>query len=325
MVGKYSLRGVYKRAVVTGGAGFIGSHLVESLLADGLEVVSIDNYSTGKRSNLEHLSAERRLRIVDCDITDKAAVSPHLAGADVVFHEACSKMTMCLIDPARDLEVNAQGTFNMLEAAREHGVNKFVHASTGSVYGVAQYYPTDEAHPVNPTSYYGVSKLAGEKYVRAFQHLYGMDAVILRYFHVYGPRQEMGDLGGVTCIFGRRAVKNEPLIIFGDGSQVRSFTYVGDVVNINKLVARTSGISGQAFNCASGSRVTIKELADAVLAHYKKQHIGIEYRDWKIGDIKVFDVSNARIKELGMEFTMPFKDGLAMTLDWLAKDIGKYA
>lgn len=325
MSDNYSLEGLYTRAVVTGGAGFIGSHLVEALLADGLEVVSVDNYSSGKQENLAHLRSNSRLEVVDCDITDKAALAPHIAGADIVFHEACSKMTMCLTDPARDLEVNAQGTFNLLELAREHGVRKFIHASTGSVYGDAQYYPTDEAHPVNPNSYYGVSKLAGEKYVRAFHHLYGLDAVILRYFHVYGPRQEMGDLGGVTCIFGRRAVRNEPLIIFGDGSQLRSFTYVGDVVNINRLVARTPGISGEAYNCASGIRVTIQELADAVLAHYGKQHLGILYRDWKIGDIKVFDVSNEKIRKLGMEFQMPFKDGLARTLDWLARDLQQHA
>ena len=193
----YSLKNKYKKALVTGGAGFIGSHLVESLLEDGLKVVSIDDYSAGKHENLAFLHDKYgdMLQEVDCDITDKQKLEPYFDEIDVVFHQACSKMTICLTDPKRDLEVNAGGTFNLLELARDTGVEKFVHVSTGSVYGKAEYYPTDETHPLNPTSYYGVSKLAGEKYVRAFKDLYGMNVSMLRYYHVYGPRQESSDVG----------------------------------------------------------------------------------------------------------------------------------
>lgn len=312
----FSLKGRYNRALVTGGAGFIGSHLVEALLQDGLEVISIDDYSAGKAENLAHLKSNPRLAEVNCDITDYAKLRPYLDGVDIVFHEACSKNTVCLRDPARDLEVNAKGTLNMLMAAREAGVKKFIHASTGSVYGEAQYYPTDEKHPVNPTSFYGTSKLAGEKYARAFHHLYGMDTVILRYYHVFGPRQENSDVGGVVSIFARKAIQNTPLTIFGDGTQLRSFTYVQDLVNINKLVALTDNISGEAYNCASGVKVTIQELADAVLAYFGKQDLGIRYEDWKPGDIKTFDVNNAKIKQLGFEFDYTFEEGLKQTLDW---------
>lgn len=306
----------FRRALVTGGAGFVGSHLVEGLLDEGIEVVSVDDYSAGKRENLEPFRGHPRFEEVDCDITDVDRLRPHFEGVDVVFHQAASKMTVCLRDPRRDLDVNARGTFNLLELARDSGVKKFVHASTGSVYGEARYYPTDESHPLNPRSYYGVSKLAGEKYVAAFGHLYGMDVTVLRYYHVYGPRQENSDVGGVVSIFARRALEGKPLVIYGDGTQMRSFTYVKDVVRINKLVATKPESRGEIYNCASGIRVTIRELAESVLAVLDRKDVGIEYRDWKIGDIKVFDVSNEKLKALGMTWEMPFDRGLHETLEW---------
>ncbi|MFZ2491229.1 MAG: SDR family NAD(P)-dependent oxidoreductase [Thermoanaerobaculia bacterium] len=312
----FSLTGTYKRALVTGGAGFIGSHVVEGLLDDGLEVLSVDDYSAGKRENLERFRANPRFQAVECDVTDVNALQPHFQDVDVVFHQAASKMTICLKDPRRDLEVNAKGTFNLLELARDHQVRKFVHVSTGSVYGEPHYFPTDEEHPLNPTSYYGVSKLAGEKYARAFAHLYGMDVTMLRYYHVYGPRQENSDVGGVVSIFARRALEGKPLIIYGDGTQLRSFTYVKDVVNINRLVALRPESRGNAYNCASGIRVTIQELADSVLDILGRRDVGIEYRDWKLGDIKTFDVSNEKLRRLGMEWETSFEDGLRATLEW---------
>jgi len=312
----FSLSGVYKRALVTGGAGFIGSHIVEELLNDGLEVIAIDDYSGGKKENLSELKSNPLLKEVHCDITDFKSLSPHFEGVDIVFNEAASKMTVCLKDPRRDLEVNAKGAFNLLELSRDNGVKKFVHASTGSVYGEARNYPTDEEHPLNPTSYYGVSKLAGEKYVRVFSQLYNMDTTILRYYHVYGPRQENSDVGGVVSIFARRAQENIPLIIYGDGTQMRSFTYVKDVVNINKLVALRPESKGQAYNCASGIKITIQELADTILEILKKKEVGIEYRDWKLGDIKIFNVANDKLQNLGMEWRTSFEKGLEETLKW---------
>lgn len=312
----FSLAGKYKRALVTGGAGFVGSHVVEGLLNDGLDVISIDDYSGGKRENLDELRDNPRLTEVRCDITDVDDLRRHFQDVDIVFHQAASKMTICLRDPRRDLEVNAKGTFNLLELARDHGVRKFVHVSTGSVYGEAQYYPTDELHPLNPTSYYGVSKLAGEKYARAFSHLYGLDTTMLRYYHVYGPRQENSDVGGVVSIFARRALEGKPLIIYGDGTQMRSFTFVKDVVNINKLVAVKPESKGEVYNCASGIKITIQELAEAILRVLNREDVGIEYRDWKLGDIKVFDVANEKLRRLGMEWNTPFDEGLRETLRW---------
>lgn len=312
----YSLKNKYKKALVTGGAGFIGSHLVEELLKDGLEVISVDDYSGGKAENLKAFHQYDNFTEANCDITDYEKLKLLFDGVDIVFHEAVSKMTVCLKDPHRDLEINAKGTFNLLELSRDFGVKKFIHASTGSVYGEAHYYPTDEAHPLNPTSYYGVSKLAGEKYARVFSHLYGLNTTLLRYYHVYGPRQENSDVGGVVSIFARRAMENKPLSIFGDGTQLRSFTYVKDVVNINKLVAISPETQGEVYNCASGARITIGELAENILSHLGKEQDSINFHEWKLGDIKTFDVSNEKLKKLGFKFETDFDTGLEETISW---------
>src|SRR5438477_7606367 len=161
----------FTRALVTGGAGFIGSHLVDRLVGMGIETLSLDNYSAGKPSNLAHLTGAPHFRAVECDVTDRDRLDPLLDGVDVVFHQAASKKTICLADPRRDLAVNAEGTFNLLDSAVRRGVRKFVHASTGSVYGESGYGPTGEQDPIAPTSFYGVSKFARESYVRTFAHL----------------------------------------------------------------------------------------------------------------------------------------------------------
>ncbi len=307
----------YKKALVTGGAGFIGSHLVERLVELGVETTSIDNYYAGKHENLIHLKQHANFHEVECDVTDLENLKNYFPDVDIVFHQAASKKTICLNNPRLDLDINAKGTFNLLELARDFKVKKFVHASTGSVYGEAQYFPQDENHPLVPTSYYGVSKLAGEKYVMAFQHLYGLDTTVLRYFHVYGPRQESSDVGGVVSIFSRRMLEGKPITIFGDGTQQRSFTYVKDVVNANILASTTPGSTGEVYNCASGIKVTINELAEKISSHLGIQDQEIQYADWMPGDIKIFDISNHKIcQEIGMEFSTEFNAGLGLTIDW---------
>jgi UDP-glucose 4-epimerase len=318
-----SIREKYKRALVTGGAGFVGSHLVEELLEDGLEVVSLDDYSAGRRENLDHVRGNPKFIEVNHDITNPIGLAEHFKGVDLVFHEACSKNTVCLKNPPRDMEINGIGTLHVLTAARDAKVKKFVHASTGSVYGEPEIFPSDESHPLKPVSFYGVSKLAGDRYVRLFKHLYGMDVTILRYYHVFGERQDNSDVGGVVSIFGRRAFNNEPLIIYGDGSQIRSFTYVKDVVRINKFVALNDGTSGEEFNCASGIQVTIQELAERVLQYFGKQELGIQFKEWKPGDIKYFKVSNKKLTDLGFQFKTGFDEGIERTLSSVAEFLRK--
>jgi len=307
----------FTKALVTGGAGFIGSHIVEELVKMGVETISIDNYFAGKHENLAHLKSYSNFHEIECDVTDLASLEQHFDGVDVVFHQAASKKTICLNNPRLDLDINAKGTFNLLELSVKHKVKKFVHASTGSVYGEAQYFPQDEKHPLVPTSYYGVSKLAGEKYVKVFQHLYGLDSTVLRYFHVYGPRQESSDVGGVVSIFTRKMLAGQPITIFGDGTQQRSFTFVKDVVKANLLAAVTPGTKGEVFNCASGIKVTIQQLAEMVARVLKIENLNIQFSDWMLGDILVFDVSNVKIREtLGMNFLTDFEQGLIQTVEW---------
>lgn len=306
----------YKKAMVTGGAGFIGSNIIASLLKDGLKVISIDDYSNGKAENLQEFKNSPLFEEVNCDVTDYDKLKQYFKGVDIVFHQACSKNTVCLQNPQRDLEVNGKGTLNMLLLSKQNNIKKFVHASSGSVYGNLKYFPSDENHPLNPVSYYGVSKLCGEKYVRAFGELYGMDVTVLRYYHVYGPKQDFSDKGGVASIFIKKALENAPITIYGDGTQLRSFTYVEDVVNINKFVALTPQTKGEVYNCASGIKITIKELLDSVISLTKATSKTI-YDEWKIGDIKYFDVSNNKLKELGFSFQYSFEQGLSLTIEHL--------
>ena len=305
-----------RRVLVTGGAGFIGSHLVEALVERGVHVVSFDDYSAGKAGNLDLVRSRPNFTEVNGDITDPKAVRRAMAGVDTVFHEAASKKTVCMRDPSRDLAVNGGGALILLQAAVELGVEKFVHASTGSVYGEPVTMPQTEEHRLRPVSYYGVSKLAGECYVNTFAHLFGLDITVLRYFHVYGPKQESSDVGGVVSIFLRKALANEPLVIHGDGGQMRTFTWVGDVVEANIRAATRSVSRGKTYNCESGIRVTVADLAAKVLAR-TNPGLAIQHVEPLPGDIREFDVDNSAImKDLGMQFERDFDRGLGYTLDW---------
>lgn len=305
----------YQRALVTGGGGFIGSHIIEELLDTGIDVISVDDFSAGKEENVALFADNPHFKSVKCDVTDYDALRRCFDGVDLVFHEAASKKNICMKDPRRDLLVNGGGTFNILELSRDLEVKKVVHASTGSVYGEAQITPQTEDHPLSPVSYYGVSKLAGERYAKTFEHLYDLDTTILRYFHVYGPRQESGEFGGVIAIFARQLLNGQRPTIFGDGSQERSFTYVKDVANANLFVAATEGTKGEAYNCASGVNITVSEMCDAMRQLLDRTDLEPEYHDWTIGDIKKFDISNEKLKGMGFEFQTEFEDGLSQTVE----------
>lgn len=305
----------YHKAIVTGGAGFIGSHICEELVTRGFSVVSIDNYSAGKKENLKHLKKYKNFKEVNCDVTDYKKLDRYFKDIDLVFHNAAAKKSVCLKDPRKDLKVNGEGTFNMLQLAVKHKVKKFVHASTGSVYGEAIYVPQDEKHPTNPVSFYGVSKLAGEKYVQIHQRLFGLNTTILRYFHVYGSRQEYNEFGGVVAIFVEKLLSGKTPVIFGSGKQERSFTYVKDVVKANLLVATKSETEGKIYNCASSIKVTVNDLCNAVIKHFGKQNIKPIYEDWLIGDIKSFNIDNSKIKKLGLTFQTDFYKQLEETIE----------
>jgi len=313
----------YRRAVVTGGAGFIASHIVEALLDTDMEVVCVDDLSAGKQENIDIFSDRKNYWFRQVVVSDATTLRGALEGADVVFHNAASKKNICLVDPHRDLAVNGQGAFNIFSLAVELGVKKVVHASTGSVYGEPIVFPQTEDHPLDPVSYYGVSKLAGERYGMAIHKLDGLDVTILRYFHVYGTRQEWDEqFGGVVSIFLRRALNGKSLIVHGDGHQQRSFTNVRDVVRANLLTAVSPEASGQAYNCASGIRVTIKELADYLVENVEGcANVKIEHADPLVGDIRNFDVSSAKLQALGLDFEQDVWKGLDPTIEWMADKV----
>lgn len=306
-----------KKVIVTGGAGFIGSHICEELLALGAVVYCLDDFSAGKRSNVAFMTDNPKFHVVAKDVCDDDHEMGGLfEGAQIVFHNAASKKNVCLLNPKRDLDVNAGGTLNLLQYARKSNVQKFIHASTGSVYGEPKVFPTDENHAFEPVSYYGVSKLAGERYVDVFHKLYGLNTTILRYFHVYGPRQESNEFGGVVSIFLRRILEGADPIVFGDGHQVRSFTWVKDLVAANLSAAMSNKSNGEAYNAASGIKVSILDLATKMLEILdKERRLKVAFGEPLVGDIMNFEVDNRKIRDhLGVQFNQDFWGTLKLAL-----------
>jgi len=245
------------RVLVTGGAGFIGSNLVARLLADGDTVTVLDNLSSGYRFNVPDHAA---MRFVQGDIRDEGAVAHAIEGADVVFHLAASVGNKRSIDhPVTDAEINVIGTLRVLEAARRARVRKIVASSSAGIFGELKTLPIREDHPVEPDSPYGASKLCCEKECLAYAKQFGLEAVCLRYFNVYGPNQRFDAYGNVIPIFVFQMLRGETLTVFGDGEQTRDFVNVGDVVQANLLAAQAHGVSG-AFNIGSGTRISINDL-----------------------------------------------------------------
>ena len=300
-----------EKFLVTGGAGFIGSHICEELVNQGKQVVCVDDFSNGCIENLDPWWDTKLCSLFNSDLSVEldCDMEEIFDGVDVVFHEACSKCTVCREDPQKDLMVNAWGSFRVFDYASRVGA-KVVHASTGSVYGdcVSQH----ESAPYAPKSFYGVSKLAGEQYLRAWSEYSGLKWVGLRYFHVYGPRQDNSDKGGVIPIFITRMVNGEPITIFGDGEQTRSFTYVKDVVNANFLAANSAGMEGEYYNVASGMSVSLNELV-GVLKGITGMDCSVVYEPERQGDIKFFDVWNNKI---GIGKWTQLREGLEKTIGY---------
>jgi UDP-glucose 4-epimerase len=247
-----------KRVIVTGGAGFIGSHLVDRLAALQAQVMVIDNFASGKMSNLRGAN----VRIARGDISQQQVWK--VRGIDYVFHLAAGSLLRSFEDPALDLSVNALGALNAMECARKNDA-KLVYASSGSVYGNAEELPTKETSALNPTSPYAVSKLAGEMYVRMAYRAYGLQTTCLRYFNVYGPRQVLSKKIGVVPIFISRATKNAPLIVHGSGKQTRDFTYVSDVVDATISAPVASRARGKVINVGTGRECAVIELAKMII------------------------------------------------------------
>lgn len=290
--------------VCTGAAGFIGSHICEALIKQGKEVIGFDDLSNGTRLNVPKGVEFRKI-----DIATKQLFL--MEGADTVFHNAASKCTVCREDPQKDLMTNAWGSFRIFDAAQHCGA-KVIHASTGSVYGESGYQREDNQYA--PRSFYGVSKLAGEQYLRCFEDLRWVG---LRYFHAYGPRQDASDKGGVIPIFITKMLKGEPITIYGDGEQTRSFTYVKDVVNANFMAANSEMMEGDYYNVASGVKVSLNTLIE-LLADGLNVSPQIRYEAARPGDIWAFNVCNDKIAREGMDVWTNLQTGLKETIEYYA-------
>ena len=303
------------KALVTGGAGFIGSNIVALLLREGHEVVVLDNLLSGYAENLAPFP---QVRFVRGDVRDEAAVSDAIAGCEVVFHLAASVGNKRSIDlPIDDAEVNVIGTLRVLEAARHAGVRKLVFSSSAGIFGELKTLPIREDHPVEPDSPYGASKLAAEKDCLAYAKLYPIECICLRYFNVYGVNQRYDAYGNVIPIFAHRILTGEPATIFGDGEQTRDFVNVRDVARANYDAAMSRGLSG-AFNVASGTRVTINELARMMYA-FAGREPRVVHGPPRPGDVRhsLADVSAARAG-FGYEATVGLEQGLAEYWAWIS-------
>ncbi len=295
------------KCLVTGAAGFIGSHLCEKLVELGHDVVGMDDLSAGKMANIQHIQGMNFCKVGVLDKYFMATLFEKYE-PEVVFNQMASKKTVCLKDPKKDCDVNAKGTLALLELCKEHGVKKFIHASTGSVYGEHDEVLTENTYR-DPRSFYGISKLAGENYVKLYRNEF--DCTILRYFHVYGPRQDNTEVGGVVSIFINNIINNLPVTVFGTGEQKRLFTYVKDVVAAN--IAAMDYKDGT-FNCASDEPIALLDMLKEVYGIINKSPQPPEFKMWQPGDIINFEIDNSLIKEeLGINFTK-FKMGIEKTI-----------
>jgi UDP-glucose 4-epimerase len=303
------------RALVTGGAGFIGSNVVDGLLARGDEVTVVDNLSTGRRSNLEGAES-KGARLVEADIRDPDALATIFrdAGPEVVFHLAAQiDVRKSAEDPAFDARVNVEGTINVLQAARGAEVRRVVNTSTGgAIYGEAQQIPAPESHPNAPEAPYGQSKFAAEGYCELFRRLFGLSTVSLRYGNVYGPRQDPLGEAGVIAIFCGRLRSGERPTVFGDGLQTRDYVHVHDVVAAN-LAAADSDIFGP-VNIGTGVETSVLDIVEA-LAPHAKGDFSADHQPERPGEVRhiAIDASRAR-EELGWEARVPLTEGLEQTL-----------
>jgi nucleoside-diphosphate-sugar epimerase len=309
-----SLSGI---VLVTGGAGFIGSHIAATLAQRGARVRIIDNLSTGHRENLDEIGGA--VDFVEASLTDEAATRRALEDVEVVFHEAAIPSVPRSIDNPREThEACTDGTFSLLLAARDRGVRRFVYAASSSAYGDQPGLPKTEEMSPNPLSPYAVAKLVGEYYCQVFTRAYQLETVSLRYFNVFGPRQDpSSQYSGVISRFINALMSGEKPVIYGDGEHSRDFTYIENVVEANMRAAESTKAVGQIINIANGQRITLNELLDVLRSVTGRTGVEADYREARVGDVRhsLADITRAR-ELLGYEPRVGLKEGLQLTIDW---------
>ncbi len=307
--------------LVTGGAGFIGSNIVDELLQRGQKVRVLDNFATGKEENLAGVA--ERIDLIRGDVRDVGAVNRAVAGCDFVLHQAAlASVPRSIADPVSNNEVNVQGTLNILMAAQKHGVKRVVYASSSSVYGDSEELPKVETMTPNPKSPYAVAKLAAEYYCRVFAGLHGMTTVSLRYFNVFGPRQDPNSqYSAVIPLFVKALIEKRAPTINGDGEQSRDFTFIANVVAANLLACEANISGGRVYNIACGGRFTLNELYSA-LARQLGSKIEPVYGPPRPGDVRHSMAGIERIeRDLGYQVSVSFEEGIERTVRWY-QDVG---
>ena len=313
-----------KKYLVTGVAGFIGSSIARALLAKGCDVRGVDDFSTGKRENLAGMDA---MEFLHGDLTDAEVSARACAGVSCVFHEAAiPSVPRSVLDPIGCNHANVTGTLQLLNEARKAGVQRVVYAGSSSAYGNAPTLPKREDMIPRPLSPYAVSKLAGEYYMQAFASVYGMETVTIRYFNVFGPRQDPASMySGVLAKFSRQMLAGETPTILGDGEQSRDFTYIDNVVHGNLLASEASAekVSGRVFNVATGKRITLNDTVE-ILRELTGYQGPVEYGPERAGDVKhsLADYSLAK-ENFGYEPVVDFREGLRRTVEWYRETTGQ--
>jgi len=302
--------------LITGGAGFIGSSIARSLLSRGDKVRILDNLSSGKRSNLADM--EGKIEFIEASLLDSNALLAAMAGVDTVYHEAAiPSVPRSVAEPVPSHEANATGTLRVLEAARSANVRRVVYAGSSSAYGETPTLPKVETMPCSVLSPYAASKLAGEQYCQVWSKCYGLETVVLRYFNVFGPRQDpQSQYAAVVPKFVTAALRGESPVIYGDGSQSRDFCFIDNVIEANLKAADAPGISGEVFNVACGEATTLLEVVAAVGKQLGKSLVA-RHEPPRAGDIKhsLADIEKAK-KLLGYTASVSFAEGLKRTIEW---------
>jgi len=313
------MAGTISKVLVTGGAGFIGSHIVDRLIDKGFEVGILDNLSTGTRENVHDGSGE--LKFHNADIREFLEVKEIVKQYDAIVHQAAIvSVKRSIENPNFTNDVNIGGTLNLLKASIDSGIRRFVYASSSSVYGDTETLPKKENMLTQPISPYAVSKLAGENYCKAFARVYGLVTVSLRYFNVYGPRQKYGPYSGVIPTFVKAVMNDKDPIIFGDGLQTRDFTYVSDVVEANCLSLTKTTRLGEVFNIAAGKEVAINDLAHKIIVIFGKSYLKPDHVEKRKGDVSrsYADIAKAS-EQLGYRPKYDLEEGLRNVVQWFSQ------
>lgn len=304
------------KILITGGAGFVGSHLCDQYTQNGDTVLCLDNFMNGDLTNIRHLLNHRNFKLIQGDIRDYDLLEKIMRDVDAVFHLAAQiHVDRSIIEPKLTYDINVLGTQNILEIARIYDVDKVVHASTSEVYGSAEYAPMDEKHPLNAPHPYGASKIAADRMCYAYIETYGMDICIMRPFNLYGPRQKDSGYGGAISIFTKRVLSNMPPIIYGTGEQMRDYTYVEDIVQAYDLILKHPKLITEPVNFGTGVDVTINDLALKII-HLCGKDMNPVHVEGRPGEVERLIADITIAKELGWKPKFSLNDGLEKYIMW---------